>query len=147
MATKKWLGRSLMALAGVLALAGGALALGSSASADKDWACSDDQLATEEFELASGGGYKTTDDALVDQATILAKDGVADAADLADAAAVAAENDSSRLVIDGRVVADVSFAELSDGTWTIGSVTYCSPPPGDGGSSGPTPSVGDGGEA
>lgn len=136
-----------MALAGVSALAAGALALGSSASADEDWACADDQIATEAFDLASGGGYKTTDDALADQATVLAKDGVADAEEVADAAAVAAENDSGRIEIDGRVVADVSFAELSDGTWTIGSVTYCSPQPGDGGSSGPTPSVDDGGEA
>ena len=147
--TRKWLGRSLMALAGILALAaGGTILLGSNASADKDWACPEDRLAMEVFDLAPGGGYETRKGALTAEAKVLARDGVANSEELAGAAdAASVEGDSARLVIDGSVVADVSFAELSDGTWTIGTAQYCSPPPDDGGNPGATPSAADQGES
>jgi hypothetical protein len=108
------------------------------AAADEKWACAPEQIATSEYELDTGGGYETTDAALKAVTRVLASDDVADQAALTDAAAAA--DDSGRLVIDGEIVADVEFSKLEDGTWTVSSVKYCSPPPGEAGSPAPTPS-------
>lgn len=121
------------------------------AAADAKWACAPDQIATTISQLAAGGGYETTDAALVATAKLLASDGVADREALMDAASAAGDSerlagDSERLVIEGEVVADVAFAKLDDGTWTVSTVQYCSPPPGEAGSPAPTP-TNDAGEA
>jgi len=119
----------------VLSVAAAGCADGSGAArsgtANEKWACAPDHIATSVYELAADGGYETTDAALQDTAKVLASDGVADQEALADAAEASGE--SGRLVIEGEIVADVAFAQLDDGTWTVASVQYCSPPPGDGG--------------
>lgn len=145
---KSW--KVAVAVAVLLGLAAAACAerpeqaVSGAAADDEKWACAPDRIATSEFELAAEGGYETTDAALMATAKLLAGDGVADKEALTDAASAA--GDSGRLVIEGEVVADASFAKLDDGTWTVSSVRYCSPPPGDAGSPAPTPTD-DAGEA
>lgn len=129
--------RTVIAGALVVGVAAAGVILVSVAAAGPDWACPKERIAVETFELASGGGYKTTEEAIKDQARVLAADGVASEEALL--AAAAASGDSGRLVVEGELVAEIGFARLSDGTWTIASATFCSPPPESGGSPFPTP--------
>ncbi len=134
--------KAVLAVAAVLAIAAAGCADSSGAArpravVDENWACSPDQIATSQYELATEGGYKTTDAALLATTKVLASDGVADQKTLVDAAASA--GDSGRLVVEGEIVADVAFAKIDDGTWTVSTVRYCSPPPGEAGSPAPTP--------
>ncbi|MEX1264092.1 MAG: hypothetical protein WEE66_09185 [Actinomycetota bacterium] len=102
------------------------------------WACDSNRIATSVFEVAEEGGYPTTDAALLAAARLLANDGVADKRELEQAAADSLDG-SGRLLLKGEIVAEVSRVKLGDGTWTAGSIQFCSPPPVGGGDPVPTP--------
>lgn len=133
-------GKVAVAVAALLgAIVAGAIIRPGGASAGSSWACASDHIANDVSTLAVGGGYKTTDEALLAEARSLAADKVADGQALTDAAVTDVGRSSGRLIIGGQIFAEVAFAKLQDGTWTVGSTRYCSPPPVDGGSPGPTP--------
>jgi hypothetical protein len=93
-----------------------------------------------------GGGYESQEEALLAAATFLASDfAAASEADLKEAVTSTTgdtrfEADSGKVFIGGSVQAELNLVQLSDGTWTVDFLRYCSVPTDDPGEPGPTPS-------
>jgi hypothetical protein len=119
-----------------LALLGGAVlgtAVGSAGSPYDAWACERDRIGTETYSPGDGGGYESTEAALLAGAEFLAADGIKDRS--AYEAALASREGPSRydpetgdLYIDDQVVARLSVTELPDRTWTLAEVSLCMRP-------------------
>jgi hypothetical protein len=101
------------------------------ASAGPEWACTPDQIAVDLYDVGDGGGYRSKTETLEDTARVLAEDRVA----AESALVLPTDPDDGHLYVQGDVVAEVTFAELPDGSWTVSTVRYCPPAPVTGASS------------
>jgi len=114
-----------------VAAIGVAIALG---RGDGEWGCPPERRALEVADSAPGGGASSRQELLREEAVVLAEDGVASRSALLDAVdsrtgPTRYEPSTGKLFVDGELLARFKAVELEDGTWTVGGVTFCFPPP------------------
>lgn len=117
----------------LVASAGLGAAIGSATGTDDDWACPSDRIAHSIFTPSEGGGAATQAAALISLAPFLAADGTRSEDEYVEAMSSTKgsnrfDTQSGKVFIDDRVEAQVSLAQLNDGTWTAGSIRLCGRP-------------------
>ena len=117
---------------------------GSTAGPGDGWGCPPARIGTTVYEFDSGSsGSSTAAEALRDEAEFQAADGALLGDRYLEALGSRSgptryDPETGHLSIDGRIYARFVASELPNGTWVVGSISNCMPPP-EGGGPGPTP--------
>ena len=110
-----------------------------------DWGCPPAQIGTSTYDFfADEGGFATAERALRAEAEFQATDGMLEGDRYLEALGSRSgptryDPETGELFIDDRIYARFVASPLGDGTWVVGQITNCSPPPPGGNSPGPTP--------
>lgn len=111
------------------------------------WGCPPASIGTSTYDfVADASGFATAEQALRAEAEFQATDGGLEGARYLEAldsrsGPTRYDPKSGELVIDGRIYARFFATPFDDGTWAVGEITNCFPPPAAGISPGPTPGI------
>jgi hypothetical protein len=109
------------------------------------WGCPPASIGTSEYDFGSyASGFATAEQALRAEAEFQATDGALEGDRYLEALGSRSgptryDPETGELIIDGRIYARFFATPFDDGTWAVGQITNCFPPPPADTSPGPTP--------